>query len=276
MAGMGPPLANKLRPFVFLNLPTELRLEIYGHLYEDVDRKAITIVREQRRFLDAVKPLLFGPSRSPQAPDMALIQTCRKVHNEIDDLPYQHAHFGLFLVDKNGRRHATQRLQDQIAGFGHVFINHIEFIQHLDLGVQDIGPHVPGGLLHDADPSILQRTAATAAHWMGGTLLSPSQTQATASSSRVLLVRAVKYLSRHLPNICCITLHDSVADQFGSRQTFLRYLIDLFPKLNELRVMRIQPGFGTWRFKVEDNHLIKWEDGEDTGRLLLGQKYQSL
>ncbi|KAK4546393.1 hypothetical protein LTR36_002070 [Oleoguttula mirabilis] len=261
----GPQTRNALRPFVFLELPAELRNQIYELLYPNVQEKTAAIFREPQRFHDIVRPLFFGPSKASQAPDMSLLQTCHEIHDEAAEMAYTRTHFGLFLVGTRGRRHANQHMEDQIIGFGRVFINRNDLIQHLDLGVQDLGAHMQIGLQRDADPSTLKGR-------VGNPLLSATKAEVTASRSRVLLARLLKDLSAHLPQIRCITIHDSV----GGRQTFIRHLTELFPRLGELRVVRLQPGFGMRRFRVEGNHLLKWEYGADLGRLLLGQKFRDL
>jgi len=265
---MATPAANTSDTSRFLDFPAELRLMVYEQLFQDsVASEIISIVNY---------PATSSSGHVQQHPvwsGMAVLSTCRITRKEalpLLPLAWSTLHVGLFLTNPTtgegydgiiiGEIRKDQYIAAEVTKFNPKVQTTRNRIQYLDLGVQDLSAHIPVNLNYKE--TALATTGSPPLRCGSGW---------SAYDDRIKLAKRIKRFSGSLPNIKCITFHDTKHDQFVTRMSFIEFLASRFPQLKESRVMRPvgtrqQAVWEAKRYKVQNRHLYGW-GGEDLGSL---------
>jgi len=262
----------------FLDLPLELRHMIYDLLFPE-DGRTIAIVKKQKHLWSSFCSIIsqFSLERpSSFQPPLAMLATCTTIHNELASLVYHRMHFGLFLASRDGSRHKPTHIHGCIDRFAKVLQRRTNMILNIDLGVgaaQNLG-------LNPSEGSTSKEPRVNRA---GGTIVGAmivGRQPETPWYRRLQLHACCTKLALTLPAVRCVTFHDTHTDPFPLYGSFVRQLTELFPHLEELRVMQQPRGeeraeWAVQRYRVdrEDMHLITWPEGKDLGRVLVSQRY---
>ena len=223
----------------FLDLPAELRIEIYNYAFATIDKQVIPIIRQRRNRLHKyLRPILQRAGKESRCPSLALLQTCRQVYQEASSVVYENCHVGLWLSDSPGQRMKYAEMVRGVALFAETFEGHLSFVQYLDLGLRDLIRFLPGTEGEGAMTSEIaynQRKATRSLTKLMDHNKSGHSYMTTADEK--FLLRLLGPLTKHLPSVRSVTYHQTRAGSFMISARLKEVLEGLFPNLEEVCVL---------------------------------------
>lgn len=261
------PEQEEQRRLGFLDLPPELRAQVYNLVYDSIDQQSISVMRERRNRLHRyTRPLLAKAGILPKNPDLALLLTCRTVNRELADIVFSNCHFGLWLSNAHGDRqwrHDEKRVLREVSTFKQTMGRHLQFVQHLEIGIQDVQPYIDStSTVNETDFDTTPVGQLMALPRCGGN----NSLQRTKDIS--ILNMLLGQLASSMAGIHTMTLHESYSIDFLEAAAFTNGLKILFPKLKEVRLMeKVDRKLEITRYRTDNETaggLTKCEN-EETG-----------
>lgn len=246
-----------------LGLPTELRLNVYEQLYHGEG-------------LGEIMHIVRLPTLHQNI--TALVRTCHQIRKEAIQLFHSTVHCGLFLTQPSGQKYLEDYVHEQLEAFGAAHeTENLDLVQYLDLGMQDLSPFVSNtALLEQASASVRApylpprpalQTMRDSPSWRGD-----YESGITTILDYGRLSELARRLEARLPNLRFITIHitpelrESFLGPVGLPFALMRRLHELYPMLEEIRVLRVErteakrePRVVMKRVEADGDMVPKWD-----------------
>ncbi|KAK4553845.1 hypothetical protein LTR86_009020 [Recurvomyces mirabilis] len=180
------PGQNTARPTSFLDLPAEVRNQIYNDFFDDHDvQEIVPIIREPTK-----------TSRT-KSTGFALTLTCRQMRQDTIYMVYEKIRLGLFITDRVGHVLDVERIEKEVETF-HDTIPRLyrHRIRHLEIGLKNFSDYLPAPTHRQQHARAISRPPTL--EW------SP---QSLHERPALCLENSLKLLAPLLPNVDSVTIH---------------------------------------------------------------------
>lgn len=241
-------------------------MEIYKHYFASINGQVISIRRRHRNKLHKhVAPILKRLGKQSRTSDLSLLGVCRTVYQEAIGLVYQDCHLAFWLWDAKAIPGSHDNVIVEVSMFKSIFKTHLTFIQHLDLGLEDLIRFVPTPVIVEGTPESETDYPSSSDRTLTRLLdATHNNDRAKGSYEERQLIPFLIMLGTSLPNVRSITYH-----QYWEKYNMYRTpspqikekLKNHFPKLEKVRILR-RVDEGLKMTIVETNASVK--DDEET------------